>query len=253
MQINPDQFNAAYGKLPFPIREFIAGEDLGNIAQEVGKEHGLHVDTVGALERETLNMLLGLINPEQFVGELKSVGIPQESIGAIVEELNAKIFIPLREKMRNQPEEAVAPKPKPDTSSTDWVQVTAPAAPAIATPSAAPVVQATPVPTPIAATPEPAPYTHTTVTPEPAAQVIETLPTPVATPIISAMSVPPYVIQPASSDSDVVQKIPLQPAPAPAQPTSPTPPAKTQSTENRDALHAVLKEYGVDPYREPAE
>jgi hypothetical protein len=66
---------------------------------------------------------------------------------------------------------------------------------------------------------------------------------------------------------------PARPFPAPtisAQPAAPsaprptaTPPSPTTSTtstpatstanENRDALHAVLKEYGVDPYREPIE
>jgi hypothetical protein len=33
----------------------------------------------------------------------------------------------------------------------------------------------------------------------------------------------------------------------------PTTKSPTTANENREALHAVLKEYGVDPYREPVE
>jgi hypothetical protein len=50
---------------------------------------------------------------------------------------------------------------------------------------------------------------------------------------------------------------------SPASPTLSTPnfsmpavaptPKPAPRNENRDALHAVLKEYGVDPYREPAD
>jgi hypothetical protein len=114
MIITPEQFSTAYGKLPFPIREYLAGDELGEVTEAVGKEFGLHIDTVGALDREVTNMLLGLINPEQFVGELRSVGIPQENISALVKELNAKVFMPLREKMQNAPPE---PAPQPEVSA----------------------------------------------------------------------------------------------------------------------------------------
>ncbi len=85
MIITDEQFRSAYRALPFELREFLVSDDLTNITQSIGKSFGLHVDTVGALEREVTNMLLGLINPQQFVGELKSVGIPADVIGPIVE------------------------------------------------------------------------------------------------------------------------------------------------------------------------
>ncbi len=102
MILSPEQFNSAYKKLPFILREYIADDDLSTICESIGKEYGLHVDTIGALYRETTNMLLGLEDPTQFMGELKSVGIPQENIGAMIKELNEKVFMPLRERMQKE-------------------------------------------------------------------------------------------------------------------------------------------------------
>ena len=329
MIITPTQFNAAYTKLPFPIRQYLAGDDIGKVAQQVGAGHALHIDTIGALEREISNMLLGLINPTQFVGELKSIGIPEASIGAIVEELNTKVFIPLREKMKNPPIETE------DEDDQEFEET--PVQNVVAPPVSAPVTQAPPIPPPIvhspASVPTPAPVvmpsrvTAPVQVPAPARAPVASAPAymtppPIEMPSVSAFTtstptltaiptpsatpanfIPPHVRtmqedmrtskQSPHTDAPVLtapvrppaySQVPTAQAPSPsASPAmAPTPrpsqsvqpptqvpqssapmmpvqkppqvnPPPLKSSENRDALHAILKEYGVDPYREPAE
>jgi hypothetical protein len=243
MIITSQQFNDAYKKLPYVLREYVADDDLALVTEEMGKEYQLHVDTVGALYRETTNMLLGLINPEQFVGELKSVGIPQESISAIVEELNTKVFIPLREKMQHPTEEQSSDEDADEEEASE----TASSNPVATT--SLPNVSAT-VSTPIAA---------------PAIEWVQVTPAaPVTTiPQVAATAFTPQpVAQPAMqtvrSDKTVIEA-PTALVPSPAVvtqrqvPTPVLPKIHSQQTQNRDDLHAVLKTYGVDPYREPPE
>jgi hypothetical protein len=309
MIISSEQFNAAYGKLPFPIREFLVGDDLGDITQEIGKEYGLHIDTVGDLEREITNMLLGLLHPEQFVQEMKSMGIPQESIGSIVKELNAKVFMPLRERMQNAPPEPVhvEEEPIPEVVVVTQSAAPAPAAPVPPVPPA-PTVAAPPTfvppapayvapapayvaPAPVY-TPPPAPTYQPSapvaplpplVTPKPPAAVPPAVPIP-QPPVMASMPAPVFV---APAPPAFVPPAPVAPPTPPLPPDPTSPPISISSTdpqlkpepfasvaqnvhisartmaqdmqtaqsksENRDALHAVLKNYGVDPYREPPE
>jgi hypothetical protein len=225
MIITSEQFNSAFAKLPYPIREFLVGDELGTIIQAIGKTYGLHVDTVGAVEREATNMLLGLINPEQFVAELKSAGVPAESIGPITQELNQKIFVPLRKKMQETPPE---PEEEPESDES-------PAAPAsISIPAAT-------VPVPQVPVFEPQP-------PQPSAAIplYSNSPAPVAPPFVPTPQPPAFQTPTA----------PLRPTPpAVSIPQSqPTPQkAPASSSENKEALYNVMKEYGVDPYRESPE
>ena len=213
MIITDEQFKLAYAKLPYVLREFIASDDLYKITLMVGNEHGLHVDTVGALEREVTNMLLGLINPQQFVGELKSVGIPADVIGPIVEELNAKIFMPLREKMQN---------PDQDTDDDEDEDDDTPRAPqptANTMPTSVPVSAPTPAPMP-PVTPQqfPAPpnptLTYTQPAPTPTAAPAPIVPAPTYAPPQAPISAPqPSISQFAEPFGRVVAPV-VPPAPA---------------------------------------
>ncbi len=163
MILTTEQFDAAFRKLPYTLREYIAEDTLTSLVEQLGVKYKLHTDTVGAVYRETTNMLLGFMSPQQFVGELKSVGVPQESLGAIVEELNTLVFIPLREKMKNAPPEE---ETGPDEEDAGSVSTAAPTqAPAIASaPAPAPNPVSIPVSAPTAA---PAPAIPTVSAPLP--------------------------------------------------------------------------------------
>jgi hypothetical protein len=97
---------------------------------------------------------------------------------------------------------------------------------------------------PIYVPPAPPVMPYTPPTPTPVTPPAYVPPAPAPAPVV-----PPA---PRPTIAPQIQQVPAQVAPpAPVQPR----PAQAAATanENREALHQVLKEYGVDPYREPAE
>jgi hypothetical protein len=275
MIISQEQFRAVYGKLPQVLREYLADDDLTTITEQIGKEHQLHVDTIGALYRETTNMLLGIINPTQFVGELKSVGVPEESIGAIVQELNEKVFMPLREKIKNQtqePEEEGTEEEEPNEIPEPAPPVPPTITQAFVAPNPSFVEPNLPIPTPISeavptpvSAPAPVPVPVPTFIAPSEPRPLPKIETPEPTPVIPephARTMQEDMLEMKSAHKN---SVPLAAPAAPSVPTPPTPsavssspaqavtPPPTKLSENRDALHAVLKNYGIDPYREPPE
>jgi hypothetical protein len=296
MIIPSEQFEEAYKKLPFTLREYLANDELSTITQEIGNRYGLHVDTIGALYRETTNMLLGFTNPSQFVNELRSVGVPQEHIGHIVQELNEKIFMPLRERMQKEgdadpyaeserlskelssdtvpPTQAASRIPAPQS----YIPPTPPAAytpptppPLVTTPASAPVAPSTPIytpPTPQVSAPQPehsyvrtmgediqqlqahpmnqAPYQAPISQPRvsPPAPVTMPATAPVPPPQPQAWSAP---AAPSTSETQAPASIPSLPGKTLINKIPPPAP----KSDNHDELRKVMKEYGIDPYREP--
>jgi hypothetical protein len=262
MNISAQQFNDAYKKLPPVIKEYIAYDELSEITEQVGAKYGLHVDTIGALYRETTNMLLGLENPTQFIGELKSVGIIESLVAPIVQEMNEKVFIPLHTKMQqpaNEDDDDESPDIEELYENANSTSETAAPAPSVITPRAAPatpVFVQTPayVPPPVQPVPPQAPSVsqYAGNTAFPAVPIVPT----VAQMPSAQLPTQSYAPAPQPSVSSFPQPLPQQPpvyaAPQVSVPVSiPAPvPTPTPQNPNRDALHDILKQYGVDPYRE---
>lgn len=101
MAIPREQFKEAYGKLPEPIRAYLAGEELGLAAEQIGSAQGLHVDAVGVLAEILTRTLLGLISPQELPTALtNSLGIDAQKASAILISTNEQIFIPLQKQVR---------------------------------------------------------------------------------------------------------------------------------------------------------
>jgi hypothetical protein len=232
MQLTPDQIREAFQKLPRPVRAYLVSTKLYDLAQDFGKKYGLHVDTLGALSQSVTNMLLGFLTPAQFQAELHGIGIPDAAAASIISDLNEKVFKPLQEEMRSAPteeadEEEPAPEPAPVfRPAPSTPQISSAPAPLMPPPSVTLPGTGTPVPPPIAPPPSPAPAPRPPAVPEPVP------PPPPATPQIPQSTSPGHRPQ-----ADRTPWTPPAPKPAPG----------------KDALHNVLKEYGVDPYREEPE
>jgi len=58
---------------------------------------------MGTLADETSNLMLGLVHPNEYVIRLKNKlqGIPPEQVDQLVKEINDRILIPLRERMKD--------------------------------------------------------------------------------------------------------------------------------------------------------
>ena len=81
---------------------------------------GLHIDSAGILGKGVGYMFLGLLSPPELLQKLLTAGIPDANARGIMAEINQKIFIPLREQIRNAapppapgPAQPAAPPPAP--------------------------------------------------------------------------------------------------------------------------------------------
>ncbi len=285
MNPTPEQMGDAYKKLPEPVRAYIASTKLFELLQELAGTYGLHVDTVGLIAQAATNMLLGLSSPVQFQSELAQMGVPDASADAIISALNERVFKVLRDEIRNAPpaEPQEEPTPEPIPAPTPVATpIPEESAPLYVAPM--PVKQPPPPPAifaqasaPIKQPEIPQESAPTMPRYEPLAPKETGLPMPTMPPasyssIPSVPSVPtplpaqlpsmaPY-IQPVSVPVPLPTPIlPEPPQMPPVQPQwRPTPagtpaqdPQTTAAPTTKDSLHAVLKNYGVDPYRETPE
>jgi hypothetical protein len=223
-------------------------------------------------------MLLGVFTPEEFVSELRSAQISEEAIRGLSQDVNELVFKRLQNLERiPQPVQApIAPVTQPPppvyvppTYTHPAPPTNLPTMPAMRTmaqdmqaaqgrvvnpPAPRPVQQ--PIAPPVAAPPAswqptPAlsfqtasiPNTGFTYGPTAASPVVPTTPT---APIPLPPSHPP-IMRPPMPPGFPSREIPLAPAPPPIAPAAfpQVPPAPYASTPS-----PIVKEYGVDPYRE---
>jgi pyruvate/2-oxoglutarate dehydrogenase complex dihydrolipoamide acyltransferase (E2) component len=223
--------------VPSPVRDFIL-TNLGPKTQELMNRYQLHVDQGTVLERELLLMLLGQEQPADFVLALQNSNIPPSTVQLITTDINTEVFMKLREiEEKGNYDKAPAPQ---------GVEIP------------------TFIPTPVQAppTPQPAPAPQPAYTPSPAMQIA-----PVGEHDVRTMASDIALVksggfheQPATIPARAPAPIYSAPAPTPPSARPAMPPMQPSSrspsmpqSENRDALHQILKQYGVDPYREPAE
>lgn len=279
-----EQMAVLMQELPQPLQDFLRSPQRDAVAAELGAKYLLRIDQAGVFERSYLYMLLGVYTPDEFVQELRDAGIPDAAVRGLTTDVNERVFKQLQHEEQSTdsvtPVLASTPIPAPARPVAPPMQVFAPAAPA----PFAPPPTSIPV-APVAAQPvirtmvhdmelakEMAKHPHapqetTTIrTAQPTWQpssparsfqtssvpntgVPFTLPTavlppappmPIAAPIAPAF-VPPAVIppyQPRAASVPIPSNLPGQ--------------SSSFSTPNTPAV-PIVKEYGMDPYREAPE
>lgn len=87
--------------LPPLIRNYLAQGKYTAVAKEMMAKYGLRVDQSGVLEREIMLLLMGIEDPDEFTQTLaEEARLDQKVIMGIVQDINAQIFVPLRDEMR---------------------------------------------------------------------------------------------------------------------------------------------------------
>lgn len=237
-QFTQEQIVTAYRKAPEPIQDAYGGEIMVNVVNDIKARYRLHVDVAGSIERDTGYLLLGLISPAEFFGGLMLLGTDEQTARGIMEEINERIFLPLKRQMSGTPSAPVAPEnytatSEPVTPMREDASVPTPK-PSFATvpsidytpsPKTSVTLPGSPVEVPLSRGPQsiriPVPTVHEE-TPLPAApSIVSPLPNPSPAPVYRAP-------EPAQQPSN--------PQPAPVPTSTPAP---------------IRKEYGADPYREP--
>lgn len=88
-------------KLPKDIQDAVLAVDLAEKFKTITNKHGLRVDQGGALETETMLVMLGLEDPDDYTSNLKrEADISQEEAASIAEEVNRMIFLPIRASLK---------------------------------------------------------------------------------------------------------------------------------------------------------
>ncbi len=270
------EVSRAYDLAPKAIQDALSDGPAVDFMVNLQSRYGLHVDVAGSIVSRIRDLLLGLANPTEFLGELIQLGLTDTVARAIVADLNKEVFVPLREAMRNAPEEpkaavepisvpqqslspketvpaptlAYEPRPAPVTLPGSPVEAPMPAAPAslptYSVPESAPVAPSVPHPAyPAPSAPQPgwhsAAAVHIYV---PSHGVpFEQMHTPVP---IEAKEIAPVTAPLSSAPTPVPQAYVPAPAIAAPEPVSAPIPAATTL-----APAPITKDYAADPYREP--
>lgn len=96
-----DQVQDALDKAPEAIQNTLSNGAALDFIINLSSRYGLHVDTAGSLSILIRNLVLGLLSPAEFPGELAALGIDTVTASKITTDLNADVFIPLNELIRN--------------------------------------------------------------------------------------------------------------------------------------------------------
>lgn len=88
--------------LPEPVKKAIASFDWAREVFDIGRKHGMHVDRIADLQTEVMLVVIGLISPRDFQNELDTrIERDTEKALQIAEEVNEKVFIRIRNFMKN--------------------------------------------------------------------------------------------------------------------------------------------------------
>lgn len=214
-------------ELPGDVREAVLSAQLGEHIQSIGQKHGLHIDQVGALEDETMLVMLGFFAPETFSDQIATqLQIPAADAAAIAQEVNEQIFLPIRESMKAFADSKRQPIPAQETQE-----------------SRIPIKISTEQEQNLPANSIPAVASQTV------SQVIPQAPAPQG----FAMGGTPATSEALSPVTVMPQQNQVTPPTAPSAPMKEAEQMLTEPTVAKPAEPATGPIYKADPYREPIE
>lgn len=131
------QIQQRIAELPADVQAAIASSDFDKKLQAIGQRHGLHLDQMQKLGDEVMLVMIGLMSADNFAANIAGeVGIDAEKAGRIATDVNAEIFIAIRESLKTiaaSPAQG-APTPANPVAPTQSTPPAAPATPITATP-----------------------------------------------------------------------------------------------------------------------
>ena len=96
-----EEIMESYQNLPKDIQDAILSVDTADIIREIGENHKLMIDKIGELADETGLVMLGFTHPSEFIPHLSErLDVDRMLAREIAEEINTKIFFPIRENLK---------------------------------------------------------------------------------------------------------------------------------------------------------
>lgn len=262
------QLLATFENAPPFIRAFVEDGEFSAFVERLADKFSLETGLRARISNELLMTLLGITSPTELPDNLRNeAGVPEAFIPGIIEEAREGIFEPLIARGGGEP----APDLPMVVPASQTQPAPVPVAAAIsplatfhveAARAAIPQTQAAPARPPMPAAPP---------RPVPPPPRIEAMPPPVPPQPASAPSAYDFHARTMASDIEAMQpgkgtgtprppSMPARPAATPpvsspiTAPKPPAPPvAAAPSAPSASEVHADLRQYGVDPYREPIE
>ncbi len=108
MEYTEEKLELAFDNLPADVREAMSSINTTNVVKNLGKKYSLHTDKVGELAEEIGLFMLGFTRPTDFLTQVQTrLGVPLETAGDIVKDVNIQLFFPIRESLKkiHHPEE----------------------------------------------------------------------------------------------------------------------------------------------------
>lgn len=100
-QFSSEEIQKKFALLSDDIKKAITSVDTSKSLQSIGEKYKLHIDQIGMLGEETGFVMLGLTHPTKFTSDLKNkLGLDDEIIKKIAEDVNVQIFRPIRESLK---------------------------------------------------------------------------------------------------------------------------------------------------------
>lgn len=101
MAYDNEQTLEAFKKLPEDVKEAMFSVDTVEVTKKIGAKHKLMIDKIGELADETGLVMLGFTHPSQFISNLADrLEVDKTIAKEIGEEINSKVFYPIREKLK---------------------------------------------------------------------------------------------------------------------------------------------------------
>ncbi len=97
-----EKLDERFSKLPTEVQQAISEARYQQVLYTIASAEKLSVEQMGTLEEATNKVLLGIIHPDKYEGELKDkLGLPSDKITKLVSEINEKILKNIREILKS--------------------------------------------------------------------------------------------------------------------------------------------------------
>lgn len=117
MAYTQEELRERYLKLPKQLQDALFSVDSAEAVRQIGEKYKLMIDKIGLLADETGYVMLGITHPKDFISKISErLQVDQKTARLLAEEINEKIFAPVREhlkKLHGLGEEIKKPKPEP--------------------------------------------------------------------------------------------------------------------------------------------
>ena len=109
IKLNREEILRRTKGLPLDLNQTVQSERVIEELKTITKNHNLHVDQIGAVADLLELTLAGVVLTREFVSMLGEAlpDLPQEKVLAIAEEINRKIFSPVRSSLQKVEETAL--------------------------------------------------------------------------------------------------------------------------------------------------